>query len=77
MNTCAGDAWLKKEQTEWTITPNGINFIWLNYKKETGSSYANPIQGWVVRPVLYLKSNVVRYAGDGSISNPYQIRLES
>ena len=40
-----------------------------------GGDYVTPPQ--IVRPVLYLKSNVVKYAGDGSISNPYQIRLES
>ena len=76
-STCVGNNWLRKEETEWSITPNGGNSIWLCGKTTSGYSSNNSSRGFNVRPVLYLKSNVVRYAGDGSISNPYQIRLES
>ena len=77
-NACAGNAWLKKETTEWTITPNYSDSLKVWYIHPLGHIVdysAN--RGYVVRPVLYLKSDVVRYAGDGSISNPYQIRLGS
>ena len=77
-NACAGNAWLKKESDEWSVTshPNASNRI-LYIASNGGITINGPGIGYVVRPVLYLKFNVVRYAGDGSISNPYQIRLES
>ena len=77
-NACAGNAWLKKETYEWTITPNsGVSYyVWS--VNATGDVYHYDSNfGSASRPVLYLKSNVVKYAGDGSISNPYQIILYS
>ena len=77
-NACAGNAWLKKETYEWTITPRsgGSDNVWSVYHTGSVSGYGSHY-GYASRPVLYLKSNVVRYAGDGSISNPYQIKLDS
>ena len=77
-NTCAGNAWLKKESAEWTITPNSgnSNDVWnVSITGYANSNFA--LNGYASRPVLYLKSNVVKYAGDGSISNPYRIRLKN
>ena len=77
-NACAGNAWLKKEAYEWTIThrSNSSYSVWyVDFPGLVNDSYS--LNGWASRPVLYLKSNVVKYAGDGSISNPYQIKLES
>ena len=77
-NACAGNAWLKKETSEWTITPRSGNSSGVWYVYHTGYvSYSNENYGYASRPVLYLKSNVVKYAGDGSISNPYRIRLKN
>ncbi len=84
-DACAGNSWLKKELPEWTITnyPLGSYVYAINDSDNAYKYYSynvrrdSPLYGHAVRPVLYLKSNVVRYAGDGSISNPYQIRLES
>ena len=77
-NACAGNAWLKKETYEWTIThrSNSSYSVWyVDFPGLVNDSYS--LNGWASRPVLYLKSNVVKYAGDGSISNPYQIKLDS
>ena len=77
-NTCAGNAWLKKETYEWTITPSSgkSSEVWnVHYMGFASNDSAR--NGYASRPVLYLKSKVVKYAGDGSISNPYQIKLES
>ena len=77
-NACAGNAWLKKESDEWTITPcSGQSYKTL-YILFTGIvNVTNPLVNAASRPVVYLKSDVVRYAGDGSISNPYRIRLKN
>ena len=81
-NICAGDAWLKKESDEYVMDISQCDenfFIGMSgeiYDFEIAAPKDIDL-GYAVRPVLYLKSNVVRYAGDGSISNPYQIRLES
>ena len=77
-NACAGNAWLKKETYEWTITPisNSSNFV--NSVFNTGSiGYRLTLYCYASRPVLYLKSGVTVMGGDGSLDNPYRIRLVS
>ena len=75
-NTCAGNAWLKKETYEWTIThcSDRFNYVWrVTYK---GDVYGNPVSyGYAFRPVLYLKSDVTVMGGDGSLASPYQIGI--
>ena len=75
---CGGSSWLAKEGTEWMVThytsSSTNSFVLLGI----GNLYAiNIYNGYSTRPVLYLKSNVQVYAGDGSISKPYQIKLAS
>ena len=77
-NTCAGNAWLKKETSEWTITPNSdfSSAVW----SVSSAGYVNndnAFYGYASRPVLYLKSDVTVMGGDGSLDNPYRIRLVS
>ena len=77
-NACAGNAWLKKETYEWTITPYPGNSydVWNVYLSGyVNRSYAN--FGYASRPVLYLKSDVTVMGGDGSLASPYRIRLVS
>ena len=77
-SACGGSSWLKNETIEWTIThrtSSSSNSFYLYYTASLNSS--NPIIGNATRPVLYLKSNVKVYAGDGSITKPYQIMLAS
>ncbi len=77
-NACAGNAWLKKETYEWIITPSSNDSSNVLYVHDAGHIAGLGAGGGLAsRPVLYLKSDVVRYAGNGSISNPYQIKLSS
>ena len=77
-NACAGNAWLKKETYEWTITPNSDDYVsvWDVYNTGSVDNY-NSLNGYASRPVLYLKSDVTVMGGNGSLDNPYRIRLVS
>ena len=77
-NACAGNAWLKKETYEWTITPFSGNSTRVWFVSNSGYVlYNGAYNGYVSRPVLYLKSDVTVMGGDGSLDNPYRIRLVS
>ena len=75
-STCGGSSWLKKESTEWTVTFDSSIGAFGIFNNSSLDSYI-VVSGYATRPVLYLKSNVQVYAGDGSISKPYQIKLAS
>ena len=75
-STCAGQSWLYKTGSEWTITPysSASNDVFLlDIIGYVDSSGAN--RGYSVRPVLYLKSNVYVVDGNGSIGDPYIIGM--
>ena len=77
-SACGGSSWLKKETYEWIITHYSASSNYSFYLSDAArlnNIYAN--YGYTTRPVLYLNSNVQVYAGDGSISKPYQIKLAS
>ena len=76
-SACGGSSWLKKETTEWTITHNSSSYRSFFLDIPAYLNYYYAYSGYTTRPVLYLKSNVQVYAGDGSISKPYQIKLAS
>ena len=77
-SACGGASWLKKETCEWTVTHRTneeYNLFYLDNLAHLNNHF--PYNCYATRPVLYLKSNVQVYAGDGSISKPYQIKLAS
>ena len=75
---CGGSSWLMKTIGECTITHYSTSSGYLFYfNYMVNLNYSTVSSNYTVRPVLYLKSNVQVYAGDGSISNPYQIKLAS
>ena len=77
-SACGGSSWLKKETYEWTVTHYSDSSLDSFILIQVASLYSLRAQeGCATRPVLYLKSNVQVYAGDGSISKPYQIKLAS
>ena len=76
-SACGGSSWLKKETTEWTITHRSSSSYSFNLRYSANLFDYNAYFGCATRPVLYLESNVQVYAGDGSISKPYQIKLAS
>ena len=76
-STCAGQSWLYKTGTEWTITPNSSRSYYVFFLAGDGSltHYNSANIGFSVRPVLYLSSSVYKITGDGTISNPYIIGM--
>ena len=77
-SACGGSSWLKKEAIKWTITHNSASSNdSFSLNDSAYLDYRSAVDGCTTRPVLYLNSNVQVYAGDGSISKPYQIKLAS
>ena len=77
-SACGGSSWLKNGNFEWTITHRtSASSSSFHLYSTAYLNSSDPNVGNATRPVLYLKSNVQVYAGDGSISNPYQIMLAS
>ena len=75
-NACAGNAWLKKEAYEWTITHKSAHSsdVWLVSNSGYVYNYYANI-GYASRPVLYLRSDVKYISGTGTKSDPYIIDL--
>ena len=66
--------WLFTKGYEWTMTAySSSNPVYVN--DDGGLSNFIAYNGYAVRPVLYLKSNVYVISGDGSEGNPYKIML--
>ena len=72
---CAGSNWLYGQGYEWTMVPTSFSSSAVWSVGSNGNLYyiGNANYGYVARPTLYLKSDVMTYAGDGSINNPYVI----
>ena len=72
---CAGQSWLYGYQ-EWTITQSMMSDEFVFNNSYYGVMFPdNSYQGHLVRPVLYLKSNVYTKGGDGTLENPYVIGI--
>ena len=66
--------WLFTKGYEWTMTAYSSSYPVGVY--DSGGLYNRyAYNGFAVRPVLYLKSNVYVISGDGSEGNPYKIML--
>src|SRR5574344_605639 len=75
-STCAGQSWMYGKGYTWTIVPYSSTsyHVWrVSYRGYASYDYA--FYGYAVGPVLYLKSSVKTYAGDGSKTNPYIITV--
>ena len=71
---CGGSAWILKKGYEWTVSPNSSNADGVFYVTScVSNNFA--LNGYGVRPVLYLNSNVYITGGDGSLNNPFQVGL--
>src|SRR5574344_2795867 len=70
-STCAGQSWMYSSDDIWTITPfsSDSSIVW--YVGSIGSAYGDYARdAYGVPAVLYLKSDVLMYGGNGSKSNP-------
>ena len=73
-SACGGSSWLKKEPSEWTVTHHSTYSYSLFYPDRYASlSYDSAEYGYATRPVLYLKSNVQKIGGLGTMTDPYKI----
>lgn len=74
MNNGYKNNWLFTKGYEWTMTAYSSS-VPVHVNLGGGLSGSNAYNGYAVRPVLYLKSNVYVISGDGSEGNPYKIML--
>ena len=73
-SVCGGSSWLEKESYEWTITYDNSSSDSSFVLDRSASLISGSVTaGYATRPVLYLKSNVQKINGLGTITNPYQI----
>ena len=72
---CRNNDWLFYSTGQWTLTPSSNNSTSAFYVNQTGYITSNSSNNRtnVVRPSLYLSSNVSITSGDGSRSNPYTL----
>ena len=72
-SVCGDSSWLK-ETYEWTVThcsdSSSISFI---LPDDASLSTGSANFGYATRPVLYLKSNVQKIGGSGTMTDPYKI----
>ncbi len=74
--TCAGQSWLYGKGDEWTLTPISSDSNKVFYLYSYGYVRNNPAyEGYGSRPVLYLDASVYKIDGDGSLNNPYIVRM--
>ncbi|CDE38472.1 unknown [Mycoplasma sp. CAG:472] len=66
--------WLFGQGYEWTMTAfSSSNPVRIN--NFGGLNYSNAYDGYAVRPVLYLQSNVSKLSGDGTMASPYTLGM--
>ena len=73
-STIIDNNWLYMGLYEWTMTPYSTvsdNVFRLNHSGNL--SYNNASNGYSVRPVFYLKSNISYVSGDGTKASPFRI----
>ena len=67
--------WLFGQSYEWTMTAfSSSNPVHVNNIGGLNGNI-NAYNGYAVRPVLYLQSNVNKLSGDGSIASPYTLGM--
>ena len=73
---CAGNNWLKSDDTQWTLTPSSSDSRYAFFATANGNVYIDYDAGFGngARPSIYLKSSIVVLGGDGSRDFPYVIK---
>lgn len=88
-NICTNNSWLYYNNAtsdtnigtgsnQWTLTPYSDSGNSVHYLRSNGRiQYQNANTESVVRPVVYLKSNVEKTGGSGTYSDPFKIEINS
>ena len=66
--------WLFGQSYEWTMTAHSSSTP-VRVLNPGGLTSHSAYNGYAVRPVLYLQSNINKISGDGTEGNPYKIML--
>ena len=62
--------------TYWILTPyNNINVWYIDVFSNAYTNKLNFESG--IRPVVFLKENVIITSGDGTLNNPFEVELRS
>ena len=76
---CYQNTWIYNETyMQWTLSPFAVstNASTVSFISDFGSVYGgNAYNNYEVRPVVFLKSNVLVDSGDGSSTNPYKLTM--
>lgn len=81
-NSCYDNNYLFKSTIQWTLTAKmstnsiGIGVFLIEPEGKIGNVGSTGAQKYDVFPSLYLKSSISITSGDGSSSNPYQLKLQ-
>ena len=70
-DNCSGNSWLYNISFEWTLSPISSSYVMSIWGDYLNASYAYSTN--IVRPVVYLNSNVYLISGNGTMANPYII----
>ena len=72
---CKNNDWLFNSTIQWTLTPNSSCSSYVFFVYTPGFVYGNhAFNSVVVRPSVYLTSNVGISGGDGTMNNPYILK---
>ena len=72
--TIVQNNWLYMGLIEWTMTPHSSASYYVCYLNNNGNLSCNgAYYGYSVRPVLYLKSNILYVGGNGTKASPFRI----
>ena len=76
-STIKSNNWIYMGLYDWTITPYSLTswYVFLIYYNDDLNCAYTSFGGSSIRPVFYLKSNILYDDGDGSKSSPYRVSI--
>ena len=74
---CKNNNWLYFRSFWWTMSPTTSFENVFSITEYGGVGYTDPANNFDIKPVVYLKEEILIDAGDGSKNNPYTIKLPS
>ena len=75
-STIIDNNWLYMGLHEWTMVPRSSSSNYVFYLTDYGNlGYSRANNGYSVRPVLYLKSNISYASGNGTKASPFRVAV--